>query len=63
MGWFRLAALQGLPKAQHNIGMLYHNGWGVPKDRVEAVAWYLKAADLGYAESRKSLREMDIQVN
>jgi uncharacterized protein len=27
--WYRLAADQGLASAQHNLGFMYANGWGV----------------------------------
>ena len=29
--WYRLAAEQGLASAQHNLGVMYDNGQGVPK--------------------------------
>ncbi len=32
MEWYRKAANQGVAEAQHNVGMLYENGWGVTKD-------------------------------
>jgi hypothetical protein len=37
--WFRKAALAGDPVGQHNLGVLYQNGDGVPKDHVEAFFW------------------------
>ena len=36
--WYRKAADQGYAKAQHNLGVLYDHGYGVPKDEVEAAA-------------------------
>ncbi len=36
MRWFRLAADQGVPSAQHNVGVSYETGRGVPQDYVQA---------------------------
>lgn len=55
MSWYRKAAQNGLAKAQHNIGVLYGNGLGVPKDDSEAMRWYQKAADQGYAPAQYNL--------
>ena len=30
---------QGFAPAQHNLGVLYHNGQGVPRDYAEAYFW------------------------
>ncbi|MSR43556.1 MAG: hypothetical protein EXS19_05920, partial [Pedosphaera sp.] len=38
---------KGDASAQYNLGVMYANGLGVPKDEVEAVKWYRKAADQG----------------
>jgi TPR repeat protein len=38
-------AEQGNPRAQANLGYMYDNGEGVPKDNTEAMKWYRKAAD------------------
>lgn len=57
--WFRAAAEQGhsdalrrlrelaefVAGAQCTLGVIYAHGTGVPKDAVEAVQWYRKAAD------------------
>jgi len=45
--WIRLAAEQGDPVGQCEMGNLYSNGWGVRKDDAEATHWYVKAADQG----------------
>lgn len=37
--WFRLAAKQGMQKAQHGLGMLYGQGLGVKEDLVRAYLW------------------------
>ena len=38
------AADQGLDRAKYNLGVAYFNGWGVPKDYIEAYAWWNLAA-------------------
>jgi hypothetical protein len=43
--WYRKAAAQGHDGAQHNLGLMYELGKGVPKDGKKAVEWYLKAAE------------------
>jgi TPR repeat protein len=41
--------------AQNNVGYLYHNGLGVTADYTEAMAWYRKAADQGYAVAQRQI--------
>ena len=57
MKWFRKAADQGNPRAQHNLGFMYAyaNGESVLNDLAEAVKWYRKAADQGFAPSQYTL--------
>ena len=45
---FKSLAVQGLAKAQYNLGVMYENGQGVAQDYTEAVKWYRKGADQGY---------------
>ncbi len=44
---FRLLAEQGHAQAQVNLGIIYSQGRGVPKDSVQAYRWYTLAADQG----------------
>ena len=37
---YLMAAEQGSADAQYNLGVMYANGNGVPKDNTEAVKWY-----------------------
>jgi hypothetical protein len=46
---------QGDPDAQYGLGVLYHNGEGVPRDDSRAVEWYLRAADQGYVPAQSAL--------
>ena len=49
---WRPLAEQGDAYAQHNLGVLYANGQGVPEDYVQARQWYEKAAAQGRPESQ-----------
>ena len=55
--WYRLAAEQGIAKAQLNLGTMYYEGQGVPQDHVQAHLWYDLAAAQGNDTARKN-REM-----
>jgi TPR repeat protein len=52
--WFSQAAEQGDPGAQHNLGMMYEGGKGVPQDQAEAIL-VPRAAEQGYARSQFAL--------
>lgn len=52
--WEQLAK-KGNAAAQYNLGLLYANGQGVPKDDAQARQWYEKAALQGHAEAQVSL--------
>jgi predicted aspartyl protease len=54
--WYRKAADQGLDNAQFSLGVMYHNGEGVPQDLAQAGAWYRKAAKQGNADAQKHLK-------
>ena len=47
--YFKLAADQGYPRAQHNLGNVYRQGEGVPQDDAEAVKYFKLAAGQGHA--------------
>jgi len=42
-------------EAQSNLGAMYGNGWGVPKNGAKAVYWYRKAAMQGRVLAQNSL--------
>ena len=48
---WRPLAEQGDAHAQFNLGIMYDNGWGVPENDAEAVKWWRKAAEQGYADA------------
>jgi TPR repeat protein len=41
----RPLAEQGHAKAQSFLGMIYDEGWGVPRNHAEAMKWFSRAAD------------------
>jgi uncharacterized protein len=61
LAWFRRAAEQGDANAVANLGIMYENGYGVAKDRAEAIAHYLKAADMGSDFARQCLKNLGVQ--
>ena len=52
---FRLAADQGNAGGQYNLGRMYDNGQGVPKDYSQAMKWYRLAADQHDAVAQSNL--------
>src|SRR5271155_306922 len=52
---YRPLAEQGDAKAQYELGGMYDAGHGVPQDHVEAVRWFRKAADQGFADAQDAL--------
>ena len=46
---------KGEARAQYDLGLMYANGKGVPKDASEAVKWYRKAAVQGYVSAQNTL--------
>ena len=45
--WYRKGAQQGDRNGMRNLGVLYRDGTGLPKDPSQAMSWFRKAADLG----------------
>lgn len=56
--WYGLAAAQGVAQAQHNLGVMYERGQGVPQNDAEAVRWYRLAAAQGFAQAQLNLGVM-----
>jgi hypothetical protein len=48
-------AEKGDARAQLDLGTIYYNGEGVPKDFAEALKWYRKAAEQGNARAQHNL--------
>ena len=48
-------AQDGDTTAQHNLGLLYLHGLGVPRDAEAAAAWFQSAADQGNAQAQADI--------
>jgi len=53
--WYRQAAQQGDPLAQHSLATAYRLGAGVERDNAEAVNWYRLAAEQGDMRAQRDL--------
>ncbi len=51
----RKLAEQGDPDAEWQLGILYHDGDGVPKDDAVAVRWFERSAEQGYVSAQSTL--------
>lgn len=56
--WHRMAAEQGAPMSQCQMGFAYLNGRGVHQDNREAAKWFLLAADQGDLASMDLIARM-----
>jgi TPR repeat protein len=56
--WYEKAAAQNHALATNNLAYLYDLGLGIGQDRQQALAFYTKAADLGWAESMWNIANM-----
>lgn len=50
--WLEKAAEQQVVPAQHLLGQMYREGRGVPADRQKALAWTLRAAEVGFVPAQ-----------
>jgi len=53
--YFRLAADQGFPFAQSNLGYMYQNGYHVEKSIMKAFEYFQLAADQGFLFAQSNL--------
>lgn len=58
MKWFRMAAERGYAQAQFTLGVMYHEGLGIPQDKEEGVRWYRMAAEQGHIDAQTALEAM-----
>jgi TPR repeat protein len=58
LNWFQRSASNGVSPAMTTIGVFYEDGWGVPRDVEQAVAWYRKAAALGEPAAQDNLKRL-----
>ncbi len=57
--WYRRAGHQGHVIALYNLGIMYGTGEGVPEDEVQAYRFLWLSAELGDADARMRLRELE----
>jgi hypothetical protein len=60
--WYLKSAILGNAMAQFNIGVMYHNGDGLIKNRVKAYAWMNLAAAQVYDNSIKARDELEKEL-
>ena len=56
--WYRRASANGDVEAKYDMGVLYENGWGTPKNPDQAVKWYRSAAKDGNRAAQLNLGNM-----
>lgn len=54
----QISALEGVGSAQFQLGKIYKDGIGVPKDYTKAIGWFQKAAEQGLPDAQCSLGSM-----
>jgi uncharacterized protein len=60
--WFRKAADRGNAFAQNNLGFIYANGEGLPKDDIEAYKWWLLAGAQGNELAKKNMSLLEARL-
>ncbi|MGL5336597.1 MAG: tetratricopeptide repeat protein, partial [Enterovibrio sp.] len=53
--WYLLASAQDNLQSQYNLGLIYANGSGTPRDYKQAFYWWKRAAELGDTNSQYNL--------
>ncbi len=59
--WFQEAANNGVANAKYNLGVLYHQGLGVPSNLNKAISLYKAAAEIGHPEAQYNLGIANIE--
>lgn len=59
MQWLRLAAYQGHPNAQANLGVMYNKGEGVLADHISAHMWFNISGANGNEKARSSRKKVE----
>lgn len=54
----RRAAAEGYASEQYNLGIMYQNGFGVPRDMAKAREWLQKAADQDDVQAKSVLKKL-----
>jgi TPR repeat protein len=61
--WFRKAAMQGLPQAQQQLGLLLKQGQGVSVNKSEAYTWLLMSFEAGNQTVAEDLKQLDADLS
>jgi TPR repeat protein len=62
LSWFESSAEQNYAKAQFNLGSMYANAQGTPKDLRKAYTWLLLAQRAGFQDDQGALRSLRYQM-
>lgn len=58
LGFYKPIAEQGEPYAQLTLGEIYRDGAGVPRDVIQAYAWFYVAAQQGVDEAEEQASQL-----
>lgn len=58
MSWYRKAADAGDAAGMFNLGIMYEDGRGMPRDDAQALSWFRKAADAGNQNAVQALKRL-----
>jgi len=61
--WFRKAAMQGLPQAQQQLGMLLKQGQGTAADKPEAYVWLVLSLHAGNSVVASDAAVLESELN
>jgi len=53
--WWRIAAENGEPNAQMQLGTAYAHGWGIQQNTPEAIKWCRRSAEQGFTPGQSML--------
>ena len=56
--WFAVAAENGAPEAQYNLGLMHYRGEGAPRDLHEALRWMRRAAANGHLPAQRAVGQL-----
>jgi TPR repeat protein len=56
--WFTVAAENGVPQAQYNLGLMYYRGEGDPRQLYEALKWMRQAATGGHVPAQRAVGQL-----
>jgi TPR repeat protein len=56
--WFTVAAENGVPEAQYNLGLMCYRGEGVPRQLHEALRWMRQAATGGHVPAQRAVGQL-----